>query len=321
MSRYARQMILLEVGAAGQERLARAHVLVVGAGGLGCPVLAYLGGAGIGRLTVIDPDVVEESNLHRQPLYTMADIARPKAEAAAERLVAANPGLRVTARHAPLGPDTAPGLCAAADLVIDAADSYAVSYILSDVCRDLGRPLVSASVLGQAGYAGAFCGGAPSLRAVFPEPPDSGATCASAGVLGPVVGMIGSLQAQMALQILLGAAPAPLGRMLRYDARLHSFGSFDFSGAPEPEAAFPYISPAAVTAADQVIELRPEAEAPQAAAAGAQRVAPEALADLALEPGRRVVLCCQTGLRAWRAAAALQTRGYSDIALIAAGAA
>src|SRR6185437_4571566 len=185
--RYARQTVLAEVGAAGQARLAAASVLVVGAGGLGCPVLQYLAGAGVGRLTIVDHDTVEESNLHRQPIYGMDDIGKAKAEAARDRLQRFNPDIAIEAVVARLTPQNAAGLVAKADVIVDAADSFAVTYILSDACHAAAKPLVSASVIGLTGYAGAFCGGGPSYRAVFPDVSIDGGTCASVGVLGTAV--------------------------------------------------------------------------------------------------------------------------------------
>lgn len=318
MSRYARQMILPEVGPEGQARLCRARVAVVGAGGLGCPVLQYLAGAGVGRITLMDPDVVEESNLHRQPLYRMADLGRPKALAARDHLRAAHPGLRLDAQIRALDPANAGGLVAAADLVIDAADSFAVSYTLSDACLARGTPLVSASVLGQSGYIGGYCGSAPSLRAVFPEPPEGGATCAGAGVMGPVAGVLGALQAQMALKVLLGHDPSPLGWMISLDMAGLQVGGFSFADAPEPARAFPFVSRQELCDRDRIVELRDAAEAPLPPRSDALRLPPDALERLTPEPGRRVVLCCASGLRAWRAALALSARGHDGLALFAA---
>lgn len=319
MSRYARQMILPEVGADGQARLARAHVLVVGAGGLGCPVLQYLGGAGVGRLTIVDGDVVEESNLHRQVLYAMPDIGRPKAEAARAHLLSANPALEVTALAQPLDAANAAAWVQAADLVVDAADSFAVSYILSDSCRAAGKPLISASALGQSGYAGGFCGSAPSLRAVFPDLPARAATCATAGVMGPAVGMIGALQAQLALKVLLGHQPSPCGQLFSFRLEDLHVSSFRFDGAEEPETALPFVAASQITPQDVVVELRPEEEAPRMAVPQAQRIAPADLAAADLPHGRRIVLCCRSGLRAWGAAATLQQAGHRSLALLAAG--
>ncbi|MGR3197704.1 MAG: HesA/MoeB/ThiF family protein, partial [Paracoccus sp. (in: a-proteobacteria)] len=199
MSRYARQLVLPEIGPDGLDRLAQAHVLVVGAGGLGVPVLQYLAGAGLGRITLVDGDTVAEHNLHRQPLYRMDQIGQPKAQAAAAALAALNPDVTVTPDCAMLDPANAPAWVAAADIVLDCADTFAASLTLSDVCAAQGKPLITASALAFSGYVAGCCGPAPSLRAIFPDLPERGATCATAGVMGPVVGAIGALQAQMAL--------------------------------------------------------------------------------------------------------------------------
>jgi len=317
MSRYARQIALAEVGEEGQRRIAEAHVLVVGAGGLGSPVIEYLAGAGVKRMILVDPDHVEESNLHRQTLYRMSDIGRSKVSAARDHIAAANPAVSVETWFGAVHPGNADGLVAGADVVVDAADSFAVSYILSDACMRTPRPLISGSALGFTGYVGGFCGGAPSLRAVFPDLPSSGATCASSGVMGPVVGMIGALQAQMVLQILLGIAPSPLGRLTRCDMTALRFGGFVFDGAPEPRVSLPFVSRADLLPDDQVVELRSMEDAPDAVSAGALRTRPEEVTDIGVVSGRRVVLCCATGLRAWRAAERLRQVGHDDLALLA----
>lgn len=318
MSRYARQEILLEVGATGQARLASARVLVVGAGGLGATLIPALAGAGVGQIRIADPDRVEEGNLHRQTLYRMADIGEPKAACAAREAMALNPHVRAEALLTRFDPDTAGALLAGADLALDAADSHAATYTLSDACAARGLPMISASVLGLAGHVGGFCGGGPSYRALFPDLPQSGATCATAGVLGPVVAGLAAMQAQMALAVLLGLTPSPLGQLIRIDLRNWRLSQFRFDAAPEPERRFPFIGADAVTPTDQVVELRDAAEAPTPAIPGARRIAPGALAGWQPAPGR-VVLCCRSGLRAWRAAEALAKRGHQDLALLAAG--
>lgn len=318
MNRYTRQMQLPEIGHAGQAKLSKAHVVVVGAGGLGCPVLQYLVGAGVGRISIYDPDRVEESNLHRQPIYGMPDISRPKAIAACKKLRALNPQVQLKAHVEALGPGKAPEIANEADLVIDAADSFAVSYILSDACLAEGTPLVSASVLGQTGYVGGFCGGAPSLRAVFPELPITNATCASAGVLGPVVGVIGALQAQIAIRALLEATPQALGQMITADLAAPRFGGFSFLDSPEPDYAPPFIATNMLRDNDLIIDLRSRHEAPDKITARARRVTETELASIAPVAGQRVVLCCHSGLRAWRAASGLRTRGGVNLALLAA---
>ncbi|GAA0255236.1 HesA/MoeB/ThiF family protein [Rhodanobacter caeni] len=319
--RYARQVALPEIGAAGQARLAAAHVLVIGAGGLGCPVLQYLAGAGIGRITVIDHDRVEESNLHRQPLYAMGDVGSFKAQAARAAVLRLNPAIAVEALPQRLTPANAATLVVGADIVVDAADSLAVTYTVSDACLQHHTPLISASAVGLSGYVGGFCGGAPSYRAVFPDMPTRAASCSSAGVLGSVVGIIGSLQAQCVLQLLLGIAPSPLGRLLRFDAGRLAFGGFEFHGASEPEGdALRFIDAGDVVPDDLVIDLRSLDEAPVSPLATALRFTAEQIdAFIATHPpaGRRVVLCCHSGVRAWRSARQLQSRGYARLALIA----
>jgi len=317
--RYARQTVLSEVGAAGQARLAAASVLVVGAGGLGCPVLQYLAGAGVGRLVVVDHDCVEESNLHRQPLYDMADIGRPKAEAARWTLLRFNPGIAIEAVVERLTPQNATRLVAEADVIVDAADSFAVTYILSDACHAAAKPLVSASAIGLTGYAGVFCGGGPSYRAVFPEVSIDGGTCATVGVLGTAVGTLGTLQAHLVLHLLLGLEPTALGRVVTFDARRLTFGGFGFEGSPEPDAAVPFIAPSALLPDDFVIDLRGADEAPRPFAEGLRTdVAGIDAIAAQLPASRRIVLCCRSGQRALMAADRLRDRGL-DIALVALG--
>jgi molybdopterin/thiamine biosynthesis adenylyltransferase/rhodanese-related sulfurtransferase len=320
--RYARQTILPEVGPQGQTRLAAATVLVVGAGGLGCAALPYLAAAGVGRLTIIDHDKVEESNLHRQPLYRMSDIGQAKVQAARAALTAMNPTTGIEAVCERLSSINAPRLVEEASVVIDAADSFAVTYLLSDTCQRARKPLVSASVLGLSGYVGVFCGGAPSYRAVFPELPRSAGSCAESGVLGSAVGVMGTLQAHLALAVLLDWQPSVAGRVLSVDFRTLHLGGFSFSGATEPlEQPIPFIAPAEVGGTDIVIDLRSASEAPVSPFPTALRVGVEALekAQLQLPAETRIVLCCRSGLRAWRAAQALRSQGHANLALLALG--
>ncbi|MEM1077619.1 MAG: HesA/MoeB/ThiF family protein [Pseudomonadota bacterium] len=313
MTRYARQMQLPQVGAAGQTKLAASHALIIGAGGLGAPVLSYLAGAGIGRITVMDVDRVSLSNLHRQTLFTVDDIGASKAQVAAARLRALNPDCHVTAVTEAFTPATGPTAIADADVVLDCADSYAASYGASDLCGS--TPLITASVLGASGYVAGCCGGAPSLRALFPDPPDSAASCATAGVFGPVVGALGALQAQMALSVLLGLDASPLGQVVTLDTATWRVASFRFDGAPEPDRALPFIATDQITPEDTVIELRPETEAPRPVAPHARRIAAPIPADL--RPGHRTVLACTSGLRAWRAGTTLSDTWPGEIVLAA----
>jgi sulfur-carrier protein adenylyltransferase/sulfurtransferase len=323
-ARYARQMVLPEVGASGQARLSSARVLVVGAGGLGCPVLQYLAAAGVGALHIIDPDRVDESNLHRQPLYRMSDLGAPKVDAARAALLALNPNITIEALAEKLTPANVTRHLQPVDLVIDAADSFAVTYILSDACLAAGKHLISASVLGWSGYAGVFCGTAPSYRAVFPELPERAGSCAVNGVLGPAVGVLGTLQAQLALSLLLGITPSLAGRLVTVELRRLHFGGFSFLGASEPSSLWSrFIDVSAFEDKDIVVDLREVSEAPVAVSARAIRRTTDSLlradADPRLPRERRIVLCCRTGLRAWRAARTLSQQGYDQLALVALG--
>ena len=320
--RYSRQIVLPEVGAEGQARLAAATVLIAGAGGLGCAVLQYLCAAGVGRLLVVDHDRVDESNLHRQPLYRMSDLGEPKARAAAAAMRQLNPQVAVEGAVERLTPANATAWVSRADVIIDAADSLALTYILSDECLHQGKPFVSASALGLSGYAGAFCGGAPSYRAVFPDMPRQAGSCAQSGVLGTVVGVMGTLQAHLTLAILLDLQPTVLAQLISVDFRTLRFSGFSFASAREPAGpTLRFIAPEEVREADLVIDLRSLTEAPVSPFASALRIGVEDVERAGI-PDRspsRVVLCCRSGIRAWRAAQALQRGGRTDLALIALG--
>jgi molybdopterin/thiamine biosynthesis adenylyltransferase/rhodanese-related sulfurtransferase len=278
----------------------------------------------VGRLTLVDPDRVEETNLHRQPLYRMSELGQLKVHAARESLLALNPQVLIEARAETLTPASAPQLVAAANVVLDAADSFAATYTLSDECRRQGKVLVSASVLGLAGYVGAFCGQAPSYRAVFPEMPPQVGSCSTSGVLGTAVGVMGTLQAHMTLALLLDLTPSMVGEMRSVDFHSLRISSFSFLGASEPadsESAPAFIASADVAANDVVIDLRTLAEAPVSPFAGALRIGVDQVEahEPALPREGRIVLCCRSGVRAWRAARVLQRSGHSQLALLALG--
>ncbi|MEM6323469.1 MAG: HesA/MoeB/ThiF family protein [Pseudomonadota bacterium] len=315
MSRYARQEILPEIGPVGQEKLREARVLVVGAGGLAAPVLQYLAGAGLGRLTVMDGDTVSQSNLHRQTLFRGDQVGQSKARVAADFAHALNPDVTVEAVETWFDPTSGADHVARADIVLDCADTYAVSLGLSDLCLACSKPLITASVLAFAGYALGCCGSAPSLRAIFPELPAGGATCATAGVSGPIVGIIGALQAQMALSAVLGLTPSPLGQLVRFDAKTWRSAQFRFDQAPEPARPMRFIGETALRDEDVIIDLRDEMAKPFDQRA--RHVLPSDIAQLAPAEDRRVVLACRTGLRAHRAGEVLQQQWPGEIALLA----
>ncbi|MEM9573838.1 MAG: HesA/MoeB/ThiF family protein [Pseudomonadota bacterium] len=321
MNRFARQMCLPEVGDAGQAAIGAAHILVVGAGGLGAPVLQYLVGAGVGQITLVDDDDVALSNLHRQPLFREADIGKSKVSAAAEALKALNSDCTISIHATQLDPTNAASLVQESTLVIDCADSFAVSYILSDTCKAIGRPLISASVLGFSGYVGGFCGDAPSLRAVFPDLPDRAATCATAGVMGPAVGIIGAAQAQMALAYLISQKPSPLGQLISYDMQSFRSSGFRFDNAPDPAPDLTFIAPSEISPTDYVIELRGLEETETPVSANAKRLSVADFTAKKLEPnaGQRAVFACKSGLRAWQAGSHLRAYWAGKISLIAMG--
>lgn len=319
--RYARQRVLAGVSEVGQARIAAASVLVVGAGGLGCPVLQYLAGAGVGRIMIIDHDTVEETNLHRQPLYSTGDIGAAKAEAARQALLGLNPDIAIEALVERLTPQNVTPLVGTADVVVDAADNFAATYVLSDACRATAKPLVSASAIGLSGYAGAFCGGGPSYRAVFPEAPYQAGNCVSVGVLGSVVAVLGGLEAHLVLHLLLDLKPSVLGRIVTFDAQRLVFGGFGFEQSPEPTEFTPFIPTSGVTGGDLVIDLRSLDEAPVSPFPHAIRIEVDGIEAIRTEAlsSQRIVLSCRSGQRALQAASRLRNIGLSNLALVALG--
>jgi molybdopterin/thiamine biosynthesis adenylyltransferase len=318
MNRYDRQISVAEFGVDGQKKLAAATILVVGAGGLASPVLQYLAGAGLGHIKVMDYDIVSVNNMHRQTIFRTDDLGLAKAGAAATNMRGLNPDCLMTPIIEPLTPDNIETYASDVDLVLDCADSFAVSYSLSDYC--LNRlPLIHASVVGTVGYVGGFCYNAPSLRAVFPDLPQRFGSCAEDGVLGPIVGIVGSLQAQMTLAVITKQLSSPLGQLVTYDAIGNRFGGFRFDGVEEPDAALAFISPLQLKSGDLVIDLRTADEA-DLITADAQRFDIDQITpDLPLKGIRRVVLCCRSGQRAWAAAEKLSGFWSGSISLIAAG--
>lgn len=221
--RYARHLILDEVGEEGQEKLMAARVLVVGAGGLGSPVLMYLAAAGVGTLGVVDDDAVDLSNLQRQIIHSTANIGTAKVKSAIETLGAINPEVRVTPHQMRLTAGNARDIIAEYDLVCDGSDNFATRYLLNDACYLDRTPLVAASLLrfeGQLSTFKAYDGKTPCYRCLFrePPPPDLVPRCEQAGILGSVAGVLGTLQATEAIKELLGLGRSLAGRLLLYDA-------------------------------------------------------------------------------------------------------
>ena len=219
-ARYARHLILPEVGLAGQRRLLAARIAVIGAGGLGSPVALYLAAAGVGQLTIIDDDVVDASNLQRQVLHTTERVGQPKVESAARTIAALNPDVRVAGHRVRLTSAEAPALLAGHDVIVDGTDNFTTRYLVNDVALRLAIPVVHASIWRFEGQLTVFpATGGPCYRCLYPAPPPPGAStsCAEAGVLGVLPGVMGVLQATEAIKLVLGL-PTAAGRLLIYDA-------------------------------------------------------------------------------------------------------
>lgn len=228
--RHHRQRILAEVGESGQARLARASVLVVGLGGLGSPVATYLAAAGVGRLGLLDDQPVELSNLQRQILFSDGDVGTPKAQAAAQRLRAIDPALELEPIRDTFRPENAERYARAYDVLVDGSDSFDTKFLLNDAAVLLGRPMVHGAVLQWSGQVTTVRPGGPCLRCLFYDPPEPGAvaTCEEAGILGATSGVVGSVQAEEVLKLLLGVGQVLSGRLfvhdgLRGDSRVVEF--------------------------------------------------------------------------------------------------
>lgn len=229
IERYARHLVLPGVGGPGQARLKAARVLVVGAGGLGAPVLQYLAAAGVGTLGIVDDDHVSLSNLQRQVIHRTDDIGRPKVESAAAAIAALNPHVTVEAHATRLSPENAEALIADFDLVVDGCDNFATRYLVSDACHLAKRPLVSGTVGQYDGYLTTFrsfetgAGGRPNptYRCLFPNPPAEGQApaCEEAGILGALAGVIGSMMALEAIKEIVSTGESLVGRQVLYDSR------------------------------------------------------------------------------------------------------
>ena len=236
VARYSRHLILPEVNVDGQRRLKAARVLCIGAGGLGSPAALYLTAAGIGTLGLVDADQVDASNLQRQILYATDDVGKPKLEKARSRLLEINPNIEIVRHDARLTSENATEIIAPYDLVIDGSDNFPTRYLSNDVCVFSRKPNIYGSVFRFEGQASVFAPhlGGPCYRCLFPEPPPAGAapSCAEAGVLGVLPGIIGLIQATEALKLILGAGETLAGRLLHFDALKMKFREFNLRRDP-----------------------------------------------------------------------------------------
>jgi len=358
-SRYGRHLILPEVGLDGQRRLKGARVLLVGAGGLGSPAALYLAAAGVGHLTIVDPDVVDASNLQRQVLHGTAALGRPKVDSGRERLADLNPHVRVEGVRARLDRSNALELTRAHDLTVDGTDNFATRYLVNDACVLAGKPNVHASIFRFEGQASTFATeGGPCYRCLYPEPPPAGAvpSCAEAGVLGVLPGLLGVIQAAEAVKLLLGVGEPLVGRLLLVDALGMSFrtlrfardpacpacGARRFTELPEPfeEGCATAGSTGAAVPAEvreltprelaarlrggpplELIDVREPQEWAIARIEGARLLPLSGFeaAPAALPRDRDLVLYCHAGVRSVTAARRLQAAGFTRVWSLAGG--
>ncbi len=231
VERYSRQLVLPELGPVGQRKLKGSSVLVVGSGGLGIPASVYLAAAGVGRIGLVDEDIIEKSNLHRQTIYSEADVGRSKAQVASDRLRQVNPYVVVEPYEVKLTSANAREIVKGFDVVLDCTDNFPARYLINDACVLLGKPDVYASIFRFDGQASVFdAKKGPCYRCLFPEPPppDSVQDCAVAGVLGVLPGIMGSIQAAEAMKLVLGQGEPLVGRLLLFNATDMSFNELKF---------------------------------------------------------------------------------------------
>jgi sulfur-carrier protein adenylyltransferase/sulfurtransferase len=236
IERYSRQLVLPELGEAGQQRLKGSSVIVVGAGGLGIPASVYLAAAGVGRIGIVDDDVVEKSNLHRQTMYSEEDVGMAKAHVAERELHEVNPHVSISAHQARLDSSNALQILKEYDVIVDCTDNFPARYLINDACVLLGKPDVYASIFRFDGQASVFdARKGPCYRCLFPEPPppDTVQDCAVAGVLGVLPGIMGSIQAAQTINLLVGNGKPLVGRLLLFNASDMAFSEVRIGKNPD----------------------------------------------------------------------------------------
>lgn len=348
--RYARHFTLPEVGEEGQRKLKGSSVLVVGAGGLGAPLSLYLAAAGVGRIGIVDFDLVETSNLQRQVLYATADAGRPKLDAASERLRALNPNVVIELHDVRLTRENALDIIGDYDVVADGSDNFATRYLVNDACILTRTPNVYGSIYQFEGQVSVFCtDSGPSYRCVFPEPPPPGTvpSCAEGGVLGVLPGIVGSIQAAEVLKLLAGAGELLIGRLLLIDALSMRFRTLEVSRNPDwpPAAPHPTVtklidyedfcsmpffrkSSAPLITVDELSERMKNGNTPfildvrrpseyDADNMGGTLIPlnelPERVEELAPHRDEEIVVHCQSGGRSAKAAEWLRSQGFENV--------
>ena len=235
VERYSRHLIMPQVGSAGQRKIIEGSVLIIGAGGLGSPVALYLALAGVGKIGIVDFDVVDRTNLQRQILHQTDDIGKPKVQSAKETLLEHNPNIEVVTHEAPITSDNAMEIIAQYDMVVNGADNFATRYLVNDACYLLKKPLIDGSILMFDGQATTYLPGRGCYRCLYPAPPPPGLvpSCAEAGVLGAMCATIGSIQATEVLKLALGVGEPLVNRLLLYDALSLEFRQVKVRRDPE----------------------------------------------------------------------------------------
>ena len=340
LERYARHLALPGLGEEGQRRLAAARVCVIGAGGLGAPVLQYLAAAGVGRITVVDDDDVDLSNLQRQVIHRTADVGRAKTASAAAAMRALNPLIEVVEYPGRVTPATVAAVLTGHDLILDGTDNFPTRYLVDDACADLGLPYVWGSVFRFAAQVSVFWADPPPgvpavrLRDLFPQapPPGSVPSCAEGGVLGAMCGQVGSVMATEAIKAITGIGDVAIGRVLVLDALAARWREVPLVGrgrAGWSEARAPIARVREVAAADladelgrgaRLVDVREPAERAVSVIPDAVAVPLAAILDgtADLPPGP-LVLHCHSGVRSHQAALALAAAGRTDVANLAGG--
>ena len=340
--RYQRQVQLPGFGAAGQTRLKQARVLIVGIGGLGCPAAQYLAAAGVGTITLVDGDVVSRSNLQRQVLFGEADVGQPKAAIARQRLLANNPTIQVAAVAEHFSEANADKLLAGITLALDCSDNFTARYLLNNHCLQQQIAWVYASVIRFSGQLALFTPGNACYQCLFPQPAATVEDCNSAGVLGSLPGVLGTLQATEALKFLAGLEDTLANQLLLVEGLTNNISRLQLAvnpacfcqgGATAPIAAAPHcatsepanaISRAAfarliAAATTQLIDVRSEAEH-QAFNIGGRCLPLDKLqAALPLPKAQTIALYCQSGLRSSQAGELLAAAGYANVVSLQGG--
>jgi len=354
--RYRRHLNLPEFGVEGQRKLLDARVLLIGAGGLGCPLALYLTAAGVGHIGLIDDDVVDLSNLQRQVIYGTADVGKPKVEVALARLRAMNPDVDAVGFRTRITSENALELMRDWDVIIDGTDNFPTRYLSNDACVLLGKPTVYGAILRFEGQASTFdAKRGPCYRCLFPEPPPPGSvpSCAEGGVLGILPGVIAMIQATEAVKLITGIGEPLIGRFLHYDALSMRFSEFRFAKDPDCPVCGkdPTVtklidydgfcgvtheaSPVAEISAAELqraqvrgdelllIDVREPHEFEKARIPGAKLVPLGQLAarlgELADWKTRRVVAHCHKGGRSAKACAQLRDAGFTKVANLSGG--